>query len=132
METGSSFADVFIRVSEAGKLDLQYKGNVIFNQVQLPGYTPIAGGEFAMGARTGGLNENQWFDNIALARTIIPVLGSSFSGGSLTLTWGSGYKLQSTPSLTPPITWTDVAGATSPYTVPTTGPAQFYRLAPTP
>jgi hypothetical protein len=132
IETGSSFADCFIRVSETGKLDLQYKGQAIFNQLQLPGYSPLPGGEFALGARTGGLNENQWFDNIALTRSIIPVLGFSQSGNSLTFTWGSGYKLQSTPSLNPPVTWTDVAGATSPYTVSTTAPTQFYRLAPAP
>jgi hypothetical protein len=38
--------------------------------------------------------------------------------GNVTITWTGGGTLQITTSLTPPVTWTDVTGATSPYTVP--------------
>ncbi len=135
-ETGANFGDVFIRLNTNGTLDLQYNGKVIFSQVALPGYSALAGGEFAFGARTGGLNEIQWFDNIAIATTVglVPVpISFSRVGNDLRLTWtGEGFKLQSTGSLTPPVTWTDVPGAASPYTVVTAGSAQFYRLAPAP
>src|SRR5207244_12236766 len=98
LETGTNFADVFIRVTANGTVDLQYNGMVIFNQVALPGYTAFAGGEFVFAARTGGLNEIQWFDNIAIATTVgvnQPTLGFSRSGNILNLTWGAGFKLQS-------------------------------------
>jgi hypothetical protein len=135
LETGANFGDVFIRVSADGKLDLQYNGMVIFNQVVLPGYAALTGGEFALGARTGGLNDTHWFDNIAIATTVglVPVpISFARVGNDLRLAWaGDGFKLQSTPSLNP-VNWTDVPGATSPYQTPMTGSAQFYRLAPRP
>jgi hypothetical protein len=127
---------VFIRVSASGVVDVQYNGMAIFNQVQLPGYAPLAGGEFAFGGRTGGLNENQWIDNIQIATTVgsgsVPVsLGFTRTGNTLTLTWGTGFKLQSTPTLAP-ASWTDVPNAVSPYK-PTIGTGSlFYRLASTP
>ena len=129
------YANLVIRVNENGTLDLQYKGNAIFNALPLPGYTALAGGRFGLGARTGGENETHWVDNIAIATTtgLAPIpIGFTPVGNNLRLTWsGDGFKLQSTPSLNP-VNWTDVPGATSPYTAVTTNSAQFYRLAPLP
>jgi hypothetical protein len=49
--------------------------------------------------------------------------------GSITLTWDGAGTLQTTLSLTPPVTWTDVTGATSPHTLPApTGNALFGRI----
>lgn len=129
------YATLAIRVSENGRLDLQYKGNAIFTALPLPNYTPIAGGRFGLGARTGGENETHWIDNIAIATTVASapvVLGFDQVGNNLELTWGAGYKLQSTTSLTPPVDWDDVIGATSPHLVPLTGSGLFFRLAPAP
>ncbi|MGD0537263.1 MAG: hypothetical protein ABSC03_06415 [Verrucomicrobiota bacterium] len=39
------------------------------------------------------------------------------ASGNVTITWGGGGTLQVTTSLTAPVTWSDVTGATSPYTV---------------
>jgi len=128
------YADVFIRVNSNGTLDLQYHGNVILNKLVLPGYAAVAGGRFAIGAATGGLNETHWVDNIQIATTqglVPPTLGATRVGNSLRLTWGPNFKLQSTPTLNPS-TWTDVPGATSPYIAAPTGAAQFFRLAPAP
>jgi len=129
------YADVFIRVNSDGTLDLQYHGNVIFNHLPLPGYLALAGGEFAIGAATGGLNETHWVDDIQIATTVgqvSPSLAFSRVGNSLKLTWSAGFKLQSTTSIVAPVVWTDVPSATSPYTVPNTGSAQYFRLASTP
>lgn len=49
------------------------------------------------------------------------------TGGNITIQWTGGGTLQSTTSLTPPVTWTDETGNGS-VTVPTTGPAKFYRV----
>jgi len=135
METGGSYADTFIRLNANGTVDVQFKGNVIFYQVPLPGYAAVTGHEFVFGGRTGGLNENQWIDNIQISTTtgLVPVpLAFSIVGANLELSWnGDGFKLQSTGSLKTPITWNDV-GASPPYYAPLTGPAQYYRLAPEP
>lgn len=125
-----------LRVNANGTLDFQYKGKVIFNALPLPGYAPMAGGRFGLGGRTGGENETHWFDDIAIATSTAvtqPTLGFSSSGNTLTLTWGAGFKLQSTGSLTPPGDWTDVPGAISPYATTTaTGTNRFFRLINTP
>jgi urease accessory protein UreH len=46
--------------------------------------------------------------------------------GTVTITWTGAGKLQSSVSLSGP--WTDVAGATSPLTVPANQAAQFARI----
>ncbi|HWH70500.1 MAG TPA: hypothetical protein VNT26_14025, partial [Candidatus Sulfotelmatobacter sp.] len=98
------YAEVFIQVNSNGTLDLQYHGNAIFIALPLPGYAALAGGEFAIGAQTGGQNETHWFDNIQIATTtgLVPIpLNCELSGASLRFTWSSGlFKLQSTGSLT--------------------------------
>ncbi len=129
----NQYATLVFRVNENGTLDMQYKGNAVFNALPIPGYTAIAGGRFAIGGRTGGENESQWIDNIQIATTtgVIPVpLGFTVSGTTLKLTWPAGFVLQSTSSLTPPVTWTDVPNAASPYTPPMTNPLEFYSLRP--
>lgn len=135
LETGGNYADTFIRLNANGTVDVQFKGNVIFYQVPLPGYAAVTGHEFVFGGRTGGLNENQWLDNIQIATTtgLVPVpIAFNVIGTSLELSWnGDGFKLQSTGSLKAPVTWTDV-GTSPPYYVPMIGPAQYYRLAPAP
>ena len=132
----NQYATLVFRVNENGTLDMQYKGNAVFNALPIPGYTAMAGGRFGIGSRTGGENESQWIDNIQIATTpgLVPVpLVFSGSRTSLKLTWsGNGFKLQSKDNLNPAVQWNDVPGATSPYPLPLTGPAQYYRLAPAP
>jgi hypothetical protein len=69
------------------------------------GYGPVGGGGGDLGPLTIG-----------------------FSGANLQISWPAGQTgtLQSAPAVTGP--WNDVAGATSPYNVTTTGSAMFYRL----
>jgi hypothetical protein len=130
----TQYATMVVRMNENGTLDLQYKGNPIFNAFPLPGYAPIAGARFALGSRTGGEWESQWIDNIQIATStgLVPVsIGISGSGSNAQLTWsGTGWLLQSTDSLQPPIQWTPIPGATSPYPLPLTGKGLFYRLVP--
>jgi hypothetical protein len=137
MDTGGNFVDTGIRLNANGTIDVQFNGNVLFNQVPLPGFAAVAGREFVFGSRTGGLNDNQWIDNLQIQTfpgLVSVPLNASINGGNLRLTWnGDGFKLQSASNLVPrPIVWTDVPGATSPYVTPLTGAAQFYRLAPAP
>jgi len=132
LETGSAFVDVFVRVESDGTLDVQYNGNVAYNNLPLTGYAPLAGGRFGFGARTGGLVENQWVDNIQIATTVSgPPIIIARGTSNITLTWGTGFKLQSTPSLSPP-QWADVQNAVSPFPASTTTGTQYYRLINTP
>jgi hypothetical protein len=58
------------------------------------------------------------------------LLAERRNGNQLILTWGSGFALQSATVVTGP--YTDVTGATSPFTVNLTGPARFFRLRANP
>lgn len=54
-------------------------------------------------------------------------LNIAASGSNVTLTWtNSQFNLQAAPNVTG--TYTNVSGATSPYTVPASGAARFFRL----
>jgi hypothetical protein len=54
-------------------------------------------------------------------------LNVSYSGGNVTLTWtNAAFALQAAPGASG--TYTNVTGATSPYTTPATGTAKFFRL----
>ncbi len=48
--------------------------------------------------------------------------------GKITIEWTGGGTLQSASSLTPPVQWQDVMGATSPYTYTPTGGQMFQRI----
>jgi hypothetical protein len=121
------------RVENDGTLDLQYNGQQIFNNVQLPGYTPMANGYFALGARTGGASEDAWLDDLKIATTAGSVSTgptvniSRNADNTITISWTGGGTLQSASSVTGP--WNPVAGATSPATLSTTGTMQFFRVA---
>ncbi len=75
-------------------------------------------------------------DSLEISRLLVEVvtaapapapLNIASSGSNVTLTWtNSAFTLQAAPNVTG--TYTNVAGATSPYTVPASGAARFFRL----
>jgi len=66
LDTSNTFANVQLIIAPDGKLDLYFKDYLIFQNVQLPGYTPFEGANFGFGARTGGANENAWIDDLCI------------------------------------------------------------------
>lgn len=50
-------------------LDLNYDGNVLANNLPTPGFTPGAGDRFAFSARTGGLTQNGYLDDLTVTTT---------------------------------------------------------------
>jgi len=60
-----NFWDVFIKLDSDGTLDVSYNNAPIYTNFST-GYTPIAGGQFAFGARTGGANDNHWIDDLTI------------------------------------------------------------------
>lgn len=71
------FNPVSIELKKNGTLSLSYKGQTFYTDVWLPGYAPVAGDRFVIGARTGGLNANQWIDDIGITTVqAVPVAPS--------------------------------------------------------
>jgi len=66
----SQFEDVSIELTRAGMLNVSYKGQVICANLLLPDYTPMQG-QFAIGARTGGENGNQWIDDLNVTTVVV-------------------------------------------------------------
>lgn len=97
-----------------------------------------AAGPFTIGARSsldnffqGGVDDVVFYGR-ALTETEVqshyldrPRLGAGASGGDLNLTWPVG-TLQEADNVEGP--YTDVSGATSPYTIPMTADKKFYRI----
>lgn len=63
-----TFSQVRITVKSNGTLDMTYKGQTVFSNLFLPGYTHAAG-RFAFGARTGGAWSNHWIDDLSITTT---------------------------------------------------------------
>ena len=131
LTTDDAFADVFIRLKADGTVDVQYEGRPIFSNVQLPNFQPLVGANFAIGARTGGLNANQWIDDVKIVTTSSAV-GPTVTiarntDGTLTIGWTGAGTLQAAPAINGP--WSDLTGAPNPSTVSTTETMRFYRVA---
>ena len=98
--------------------------------VQLPNFQPPVGASFAIGARTSGLNANQWIDDVKIVTTsaaIGPTLNVTRNAdGSPTIGWTGGGALEATSDLGSN-QWTTI-GATNPATIPTTGNMRFFRV----
>src|SRR6266480_705760 len=72
IETGDSYGEVIIQLDTDGTIDVAYRGVVVHDNVLIPGFSSIAGGRFALAGRTGGLNENQWMDNLQITTDTTP------------------------------------------------------------
>lgn len=102
----------------------------IFSNILVPGFDlPNESFRLIAGGRTGGFNARQDIDNVSLATSagagFAPQISIAKVGGSIVVTY-SGI-LQSSTNVTG-VSFTDVPGATSPYTVPAgSPPKQFYR-----
>lgn len=130
LRTGSDFVQLGVRVNRNGTLDLYYGNTAVYRGVVLPNYTPFTAGRFGWGARTGGLNENQWMDDLKISINTQaaegPRLNVALVNGNLVITWAGGGVLQSATTI--PGSWGDIAGATSGYTTSAAGAAKFFRV----
>jgi hypothetical protein len=130
LRTGEVYADLGVRLNRNGTLDLYYGTTAIFHRVPLPAFVPFAAGRFGWGARTGGLNDNHWIDNVRVSLNTQPpetTLGiGRTAGGSVTITWTGGGTLQTAATVLGP--WSDVPGASSGYTLPPTTQAALFRV----
>ena len=62
----NAFVDALVQWKPDGTLDVKYNGVYVITNLQT-GLGPITAGHFAFGGRTGGLNDNQFIDNLSIA-----------------------------------------------------------------
>ena len=75
-------------------------------------------------------------DVLTVTNVVVPVLSATLSGGSVLISWATnatGFTLESTPSLTSPITWSPAgsptpSGSNNVVTIISPTDNQFYRL----
>jgi hypothetical protein len=129
--TAGTYVDVAIRVEPDGTFDLVYNGEVVYFNLPLPGFAPIAGSRFGFGGRTGGLNANHWIDDLMIAtdtRAPNPVIsGVRLAQGNIVIEWSGGGSLQSAADVTGP--WATVSNPANPYSAAASGPRRFYRVS---
>lgn len=68
-----------------------------------------------------------WAQNIAPVQLEPHITSVSLANGTISIRWANGGTLQSTSSLTPPVTWTNEAGTDS-FSAAAVGSAKFYRV----
>jgi hypothetical protein len=143
------WVDVVISLNNDNSITTVYNGVTYFNHLSLnnpkdlvsgatiASYTPVTGGEFMIGGRTGNENTRQALDDLTLSintgGTPIggkPTITVAQNGANLTISWdnqAAGQVLQGTPALGPNTTWTTVASQ-SPATVPIGAGIMFFRV----
>lgn len=68
LRTGSDWVDVVVQLNPNNSLTVIYDGAYVYSNLDLTafGYTNSPGSAFGFGARTGGLFDNQWIDNLSI------------------------------------------------------------------
>lgn len=139
LNTGDAFEKVVVQVTNEGKVTVAQDGHPILVDVQIPGYTGLSAGNFALAGRTGGANTNQWFDNVVIGTSAfvgpisfaqnLPALTTVLEGKAVTLTVQVNDPTRTTfkwqRQLPGEAAFSDVAGATTAsYTTPVLTTAQ--------
>jgi len=62
----TNFVDFEVNLDPDGTIDVAYDGDTVFNNLPIPGFTPIANARFGLFGRTGGMNMNAWVDDFCL------------------------------------------------------------------
>jgi hypothetical protein len=129
IRTGDVFVDVILRLENDGTMDVIYNGRVVHYNVQIPGWAGIDGGRVAFGARTGGLNENQFIDDLTISldteqAAVQPTVSASLQGENLVIEYTG--VLQFAESAAGP--FFDITNSSSPYSAPLNEAGQrFFR-----
>lgn len=121
----SQFEPVVIELKRNGTLSVSHKGQAVYTDLVLPGFEPTAG-VFALGARTGGENANQWVDDLSITTTRVSSAAPSITAQPQSQTVNEGTPVSFTVAYdgSAPLTlqWLSnnvaIAGATAPtYTI---------------
>lgn len=73
LRSGNAFWEVHIRLEPDGSVDVRVHTNQFYKDFMIVGFTAIASPRYGIGARTGGLNDNHWIDDVELTTTTGPV-----------------------------------------------------------
>lgn len=143
------WVDVVISLNSDNSISTIYNGLTYFNHLSLntptdlvsgnpvASYTPVSGGEFLIGGRTGGENARQALDDLTIVENagggaVVPpgtTLSVTRSGNNVVISWVPvGGVLEGSPVLGPGATWTTVA-TSSPATIPISATGNmFFRV----
>lgn len=91
MVTGA-FEDVEIQLARNGMLTVSHKGQKVHDGIFLSDFTPTAG-LFAVGARTGGENANQWLDDLSVTTVRASAVGPSITSQPQSQTVNEGASV---------------------------------------
>ncbi len=70
--TDSSYVNLVIQLFSDNTLSVSWSNVTVFDHLPIPGYTPISGGTWAFGGRTGGATEDHWIDNLTVFANFVP------------------------------------------------------------
>jgi len=121
---------VVVRLDADGTAQVLFNNEVIFSKVTVPGFTSLRNASFIWGARTGGLNQNNYVDNVRLTTTLeapptTDTINIAVSGGNLVITYTGTLQSSLTMGTN---SWQNVAGASSPHVIPLpTSGALYFR-----
>ena len=80
LSTGDVFEDLVVQMKPDGALTVTWKGFAVFKDYPT-GFRPRPG-QFIIGGRTGGVNENNWVDNLNITTTTAPATGPYVSAST--------------------------------------------------
>jgi VCBS repeat-containing protein len=81
----NSFVPVSISITPEGLISVSHNGINYFRNIQIPDWNPQATWRFAIGGRTGGLNERTFVDNLNISGTAnVPTITSA-AGATVTI-----------------------------------------------
>jgi hypothetical protein len=122
---------VVIKLDGDATADVWFNNEVIFYDVPVPAFTSLSGASFVWAARTGGLNQNAFVDDIKLTTTTegpvnTDAITIAVSGGNLVITYTGTLQSSADMSLN---SWVTVGGASSPYSIPMPTSGRLYFRA---
>ncbi len=73
LNTQGAFVNTRIRLTAQGLIDVQFGNAIVIYHLQVPNWTAFSGAKYGFAARTGGLNQRQAIDDVAI--TAVPYAG---------------------------------------------------------
>lgn len=133
IRTGDEFVDVILRLENDGTMDVIYNGRVMHYNVSIPDWAGIDGGRVAFGGRTGGLNENQWIDDITISldtekAALQPTISASVQGDNLVIEYTGVLQFADNPAGP----YFDITNPGNPYSAPLNEDTMRFFRARTP
>ncbi|MBI5387209.1 MAG: cadherin-like domain-containing protein [Verrucomicrobia bacterium] len=102
--TPASYINVSVNLTADGKVSVTHGGATIYDNFQLPNFTPFTGNvKLGFGARTGGENEKNWLDDVCFNNYPLGAMSVVVTPSAPSLTVGATATLTAAVSGSPPV-----------------------------